>query len=132
MPKQLVRICPSDRFCRVQNLPTSSVELICPITELYFDRFCRQILLSDSIWTLRQGLTTSPIPKCGRFGNRISLFSLYGTSIRFQHRNVFHPYLLYFVSTRRFKYFGNITHSDDLVQVVSNPGITYFCLSSSD
>ena len=40
MPKQLVRICPSDRFCRVQNLPTSSVELICPITELYF----RQIL----------------------------------------------------------------------------------------
>ena len=31
MPKQLVKICPSDRFCRVQNLPTSSVELIWPI-----------------------------------------------------------------------------------------------------
>ena len=43
MPKQLVRICPSDRFCRVQNLPTSSVELIWPITELYF----RQILATD-------------------------------------------------------------------------------------
>ena len=45
MPKQLVRICPSDRFCRVQNLPTSSVELISPITELYF----RQILSTDFI-----------------------------------------------------------------------------------
>ena len=43
MPKQLVRICPSDRFCRAQNLPTSSVELIWPITELYF----RQILATD-------------------------------------------------------------------------------------
>ena len=41
--KKLVRICPSDRFCRVQNLPTSSVELIWPITELYF----RQILATD-------------------------------------------------------------------------------------
>ena len=38
-----VRICPSDRFCRVQNLLTSSVELIWPITELYF----RQILSTD-------------------------------------------------------------------------------------
>ena len=36
MPKQLVRICPSDRFCLVQNLPT---------TELYF----RQILSTDFI-----------------------------------------------------------------------------------
>ena len=44
MTKQLVvRICPSDRFCRVQNLPTSSVELIWPITELYF----RQVLSTD-------------------------------------------------------------------------------------
>ena len=45
MPKQLliVKICPPDRFCRVQNLPTSSVELICPITELHF----RQILSTD-------------------------------------------------------------------------------------
>ena len=44
-----VRICPSDRFCRVQNLPTSSVELIWPITELLFstdsvDRFYEHIL----------------------------------------------------------------------------------------
>ena len=38
-----VRISPSDRFCRVQNLPTRSVELIWPITELYF----RQILSTD-------------------------------------------------------------------------------------
>ena len=29
------RICPSDRFCRAQNLPTSSVELIWPITGRY-------------------------------------------------------------------------------------------------
>ena len=43
MPKQLGRICPSDRFCRVQNLPNSSVELIWPITELYF----RHILSKD-------------------------------------------------------------------------------------
>ena len=39
----IARNCPSDRFCRVQNLPTSSVELIWPITELYF----RQILSTD-------------------------------------------------------------------------------------
>ena len=43
MPKRLVRICPSDGFCRVQNLPTSSVELIWPITELYF----QHILATD-------------------------------------------------------------------------------------
>ena len=43
MPKQLVRICPSDSFCRAQNLPTSSFDLIWPITELYF----RQILSTD-------------------------------------------------------------------------------------
>ena len=41
--KKIVRISPSDRFCRVQNLPTSSVELIWPVTELYF----RQILSTD-------------------------------------------------------------------------------------
>ena len=33
-----------DRLCRVQNLPTSSVKLIWPITELY----SRQILSRDS------------------------------------------------------------------------------------
>ena len=37
------RICASDRFCRVQNLPTSSVELIWPTTERYF----QQILSTD-------------------------------------------------------------------------------------
>ena len=43
MPKQLLESVHSDRFCRVQNLPTSSVELIWPITELYF----RQTLSTD-------------------------------------------------------------------------------------
>ena len=38
------KIPTSDRFCRVQNLSTSSVELIWPITDFIFDRLCRQIL----------------------------------------------------------------------------------------
>ena len=54
--KQLVRICPSDRFCRVQNLPTSSVELFWPITELYF----RQILSTDFMNRFYQDVKTGP------------------------------------------------------------------------
>ena len=56
MPKQLVRICPFDRFCRVQNLPTSSVELIWPITELYF----RQILSTGFMNRLYLDVKTGP------------------------------------------------------------------------
>ena len=56
MPKQLVRICPSDRFCRVQNLLTSSAELIWPITELYF----RQILSTDFLNRFYQDVKTGP------------------------------------------------------------------------
>ena len=56
MPKQLVRICPSDRFCRVQNLPTSSVKLIWPITKLYF----RQILSTDFLDRFYQDVKTGP------------------------------------------------------------------------
>ena len=56
MPKQLVRICPTDRFCRVQNLPTSSVELIWQITELYF----RQILSTDFMNRFYQDVKTGP------------------------------------------------------------------------
>ena len=53
---RLVRICPSDRFCRVQNLPTSSVELIWPITELYF----RQILATDFMNRFYLDVKTGP------------------------------------------------------------------------
>ena len=56
MGKQLVRICPSDRFCRVQNLPTSSVELIWPIPELYF----RQILATDFMNRFYLDVKTGP------------------------------------------------------------------------
>ena len=56
MPKQLVRICPSDRFCRVQNLLASSVELIWPITELCF----RQILSTDFLNRFYQDVKTGP------------------------------------------------------------------------
>ena len=56
MPKQLVRICPSNRFCRVQNLLTSSVELIWPITELYF----RQILSTYFLNRFYQDVKTGP------------------------------------------------------------------------
>ena len=56
MPKQLFRICPSDKFCRVQNLPTSSVELIWPITELYF----RLILSTDFMNRFYQDVKTGP------------------------------------------------------------------------
>ena len=69
MSKQLVRICPSDRFCRVRNLLTSSVELIWPITELHFrqilstdsvDRFCR-ILSTDFLNIFYQDVKTGPL-----------------------------------------------------------------------
>ena len=50
MPKQLVRIC------RVQNLLTSSVKLIRPITELYF----RQILSTDFLNRFYQDVKTGP------------------------------------------------------------------------
>ena len=56
MLKHLVRICPSDRFCRVQNLPTSSVELIWPITELYFP----QILSTGFMNRFYLGVKTGP------------------------------------------------------------------------
>ena len=49
-------ICPSDRFCRVQNLPTSSAELIWPITELYF----RQILSTDFMNRFYLDVKTGP------------------------------------------------------------------------
>ena len=52
----IVIICPSDRFCRVQNLPTSSVELFWPITELYF----RQILSTDFMNRFYQDVKTGP------------------------------------------------------------------------
>ena len=52
----IVRICPSERFCRVQNLLTSSVELIWPITELYF----RQILSTDFLNGFYQDVKTGP------------------------------------------------------------------------
>ena len=55
-PKQLLRICPSDRFCRVQNLRTSSVELIWPITELYI----RQILSTDFMNRFYLDVKTGP------------------------------------------------------------------------
>ena len=54
MPKQLLESVHSDRFCRVQNLPTSSVELIGPITELYF----RQILSTDLMNEFYQDVNT--------------------------------------------------------------------------
>ena len=56
MPKQLLRICPSDRICRVQNLLTSSVELIWPIKELYF----RQILSKDFLNRFYQDVKIGP------------------------------------------------------------------------
>ena len=56
MPKQLLESVHSDRFCRVQNLPTSSVELIWPITELYF----RQILSTDFMNRFYQDVNTGP------------------------------------------------------------------------
>ena len=56
MPKQLQESVHSDRFCRVQNLPTSSVGLIWPITELYF----RQILSTDFMNRFYQDVNTGP------------------------------------------------------------------------
>ena len=68
IPQSYYRICPSERYCRVQNLPTSSVKLIWPITELYsrqvlstdFDEqiLSGQGLRTDSISPLIQGLIT--------------------------------------------------------------------------
>ena len=43
--KTIIRICPFRQILSCSNLPTSSVELIWPITELYF----RQILSTDSM-----------------------------------------------------------------------------------
>ena len=59
MPKQSVRICPSDRFCRIHNLPTNSVELIWPITELCF----RQILSTDFMNRFYLDVKTGPYRK---------------------------------------------------------------------
>ena len=56
MLKQLLESVHSDRFCRVQNLPTSSVELIWPITEVYF----RQILSTDFMNRFYQDVNTGP------------------------------------------------------------------------
>ena len=47
---------PSDRFCRVQDLPASSVEFIRPITELYF----RQILSTDFMNRFYLDVKTGP------------------------------------------------------------------------
>ena len=75
MPKQLLESVHSDRFCRVQNLPTSSVELIWPITELYF----RQILSTDFMNRFYQDVNTGPY--CG--------FGLHSNDTRIQRRNKF-------------------------------------------
>ena len=84
MPKQLVRICPSDRFCRVQNLPTSSVELFWPIKELYF----RQILSTDFMNRFYQDVKTGPYPAAEKPQVFIRvLIWPHGHAVKFAHQN---------------------------------------------
>ena len=66
LPKQLLESVHFDRFCRVQNLPTSSVELIRPITELYF----QHILSTDFMNRLCQDVKTGP-QACGTYRSAI-------------------------------------------------------------
>ena len=54
--KIIIRICPFRQILSCSNLPTSSVELIWPITELYF----RQILSTDFMNRFCQDVKTGP------------------------------------------------------------------------
>ena len=54
--KTIIRICPFRQILSCSNLPTSSVELIWPITELYF----RQILSTDLMNRFCQDVKTGP------------------------------------------------------------------------
>ena len=63
--KTIIRICPFRQILSCSNLPTSSVELIWPITELYF----RQILSTDFMNRFCQDVKTGP--KGGSYGNKI-------------------------------------------------------------
>ena len=54
--KTIIRICPFRQILSCSNLPTSSVELIWPITELYF----RQILSTDFMNRFYQDVNTGP------------------------------------------------------------------------
>ena len=54
--KTIIRICPFRQILSCSNLPTSSVELIWPITELYF----RQILSTDFMNRFCQDVKTGP------------------------------------------------------------------------
>ena len=63
--KTIIRICPFRQILSCSNLPTSSVELIWPITELYF----QQILSTDFMSRFCQDVKTGP--KGGSYGNKI-------------------------------------------------------------
>ena len=54
--KTIIRICPFRQILSCSNLPTSSVKLIWPITELYF----RQILSTDFMNRFCQDAKTGP------------------------------------------------------------------------
>ena len=61
--KTIIRICPFRQILSCSNLPTSSVELIWPMTELYF----RQILSTDFMNRFCQDVKTGPQVDSYRF-----------------------------------------------------------------
>ena len=69
--KQCIRICPFRQILSCSNFPTSSVELIWPITELYF----RQILSTDFMNRFCQDVKTGPQPDLPPVDNRFSILS---------------------------------------------------------
>ena len=73
--KQLLESVHSNRFCRVQNLLTSSVELIWPITELYF----RQILSTDFMNRFYQDVNTGPYKQTSLCASNIFYRVLFST-----------------------------------------------------
>ena len=145
MPKQLVRICPSDRFCRAQNLPTSSVELIWPITEIYF----RQILATDfmnrfyldaktgpntskSVYSSDSQLLLSRPSLSGAYLKKYTRKTLIGYQFYcFQYVAVFlsryQPYYFQYVAADVFSFFG---HSCTVSIVCSTAGVFFLAIKS--
>ena len=68
--KTIIRICPFRQILSCSNLPTSSVELIWPITELYF----RQILSTDFMNRFCQDVETGPKSSGLRCSNMVALY----------------------------------------------------------
>ena len=67
--KTIIRICPFRQILSCSNLPTSSVELIWPITELCFrqilstdfmNRFCQDVKAALFAWLVRNPTKSSP------------------------------------------------------------------------